>query len=250
MGADDRLHQGVVDAWRSWDPWSSACWRHDLFPAPLVAQGERDVHRDGAAVLAQGGAAELTDFHGGRASHAASWCALAPRSSVQSEVSPSTRRQRSMPSGCRSTRSTSSSTMRACSAGNSSFHSGSNSNRAPRTSLSARPLSVLLAARQVWMMTSGVRISDRICSMTMRSISEDDGTDRFTYTVTDAFGNTQTSTITISIKDDVPTAHADTDAVDSGATTSGNVETGTGGSAGSVLAADTKGADGASVSYF
>src|SRR5258705_8487001 len=64
MGADDRLHQGVVDTWRSWDPWSSACWRHDLFPAPLVAQGERDVHRDGAAVLAQGGAAELTDFHG------------------------------------------------------------------------------------------------------------------------------------------------------------------------------------------
>jgi hypothetical protein len=42
-----------------------------------------------------------------------------------------------MPSGCRSTRSTRSSTMRACSAGNSSFQSGSNSRRAPRTSLSA-----------------------------------------------------------------------------------------------------------------
>src|SRR5262249_19253180 len=37
------------------------------------------------------------------------------------------------------------------------------------------------------------------------------GTDVFTYTVTDQFGNTNTSTITISITDDVPTAHNDSD---------------------------------------
>ena len=35
------------------------------------------------------------------------------------------------------------------------------------------------------------------------------GKDVFTYTVKDAYGNTNTSTITISIKDDVPTANAD-----------------------------------------
>ncbi|TPJ28756.1 Ig-like domain-containing protein, partial [Mesorhizobium sp. B2-8-3] len=52
------------------------------------------------------------------------------------------------------------------------------------------------------------------------------GTDAFTFTVQDAFGNTNTSTITISIKDDVPTAKADTDAAQSGETVTGNVETG------------------------
>ncbi|MGT2466659.1 DUF5801 repeats-in-toxin domain-containing protein [Mesorhizobium atlanticum] len=38
------------------------------------------------------------------------------------------------------------------------------------------------------------------------------GTDAFTYTVQDAFGNTNTSTITISIKDDVPSTHAERNA--------------------------------------
>ncbi|PBB42797.1 hypothetical protein CK222_16845, partial [Mesorhizobium sp. WSM3866] len=68
------------------------------------------------------------------------------------------------------------------------------------------------------------------------------GTDAFTYTVQDAFGNTNTSTITISIKDDVPTAKADTDAAQSGETVTGNVETGT--STHGSGAADTAGADG------
>ncbi|MGT2466665.1 Ig-like domain-containing protein [Mesorhizobium atlanticum] len=68
------------------------------------------------------------------------------------------------------------------------------------------------------------------------------GTDAFTYTVQDAFGNTNTSTITISIKDDVPTAKADTDAAQSGETVTGNVETGT--STHGTGAADTAGADG------
>uniref|UniRef100_UPI001C30135A beta strand repeat-containing protein n=1 Tax=Mesorhizobium sp. GbtcB19 TaxID=2824764 RepID=UPI001C30135A len=67
-------------------------------------------------------------------------------------------------------------------------------------------------------------------------------TDAFTYTVQDAFGNTNTSTITISIKDDVPTAKADTDAAQSGETVTGNVETGT--STHGTGAADTAGADG------
>jgi T1SS-143 domain-containing protein len=43
------------------------------------------------------------------------------------------------------------------------------------------------------------------------------GKDVFTYTVTDSLGNTQTSTISISIKDDVPTAHADSASVAEGA---------------------------------
>ncbi|WP_284268532.1 beta strand repeat-containing protein, partial [Mesorhizobium huakuii] len=68
------------------------------------------------------------------------------------------------------------------------------------------------------------------------------GQDVFTYTVKDSFGNTSTSTITISIKDDVPTAHNDTDAAQSGEKVTGNVETGT--STHGTGAADTAGADG------
>ncbi|CDX14375.1 putative Outer membrane adhesin like proteiin [Mesorhizobium sp. ORS 3324] len=59
------------------------------------------------------------------------------------------------------------------------------------------------------------------------------GKDVFTYTVTDAYGNTSTSTITIDIKDDVPTAQNDTNSAQSGQTVTGNVETN-----------DTAGADG------
>ncbi|TJU93459.1 MAG: tandem-95 repeat protein, partial [Mesorhizobium sp.] len=68
------------------------------------------------------------------------------------------------------------------------------------------------------------------------------GQDQFTYTVQDAYGNTNTSTITISIKDDMPTAKADTDAAQSGETVTGNVETGT--STHGTGAADVPGADG------
>lgn len=73
--------------------------------------------------------------------------------------------------GLMSTRSTSSSTMRACSAGNSSAQSGSNSSKALRTSFSLTPLSAFCAARQVATTISGESSSDRICSMTIRSIS-------------------------------------------------------------------------------
>src|SRR6185312_13179981 len=68
------------------------------------------------------------------------------------------------------------------------------------------------------------------------------GTDAFTFTVQDSLGNTNTSTITISIIDDVPTAKPDTDAAQSGETVVGNVETGT--STHGTGAADVAGADG------
>ena len=57
--------------------------------------------------------------------------------------------------------------------------------------------------------------------------------DVFTFTVTDGLGNTSTSTVSISIVDDVPTAHVDVNAAASGQTVTGNVETN-----------DTAGADG------
>ena len=61
--------------------------------------------------------------------------------------------------------------------------------------------------------------------------------DSFSYTVTDAHGNTATGTILVDIIDDVPTAVADSDNVVEGAHVTGNVLTdGT---------ADVFGADGA-----
>ena len=68
--------------------------------------------------------------------------------------------------------------------------------------------------------------------------------DVFSYTVTDSLGNTQTQTVTINITDDVPTAAADTDAVQSGATETGNVITGVGTTN---LGTDVPGADGVTV---
>ena len=58
---------------------------------------------------------------------------------------------------------------------------------------------------------------------TSQGTGVDGQTDAFTYTVTDAFGNTNTSTITIAIKDDVPTAVNDTATVTEGQSVSGNV---------------------------
>ncbi|MEY9194878.1 hypothetical protein ABH991_008281 [Bradyrhizobium ottawaense] len=66
-----------------------------------------------------------------------------------SEVSPSTLSVISSLSGPRSARSTSNSTMRACSAGNNSFHSSSNPRSASRTSFSLTSLRCLRTARQV-----------------------------------------------------------------------------------------------------
>jgi len=94
------LDQSVIDAPRSWDPWSSAGRRHDLFASALVAQRDGDVDGYGSAVLAQRGTAKLTGVDGRGASHAASCCEPPlVRSSLQRDVSPSIRRHRSMPSG-------------------------------------------------------------------------------------------------------------------------------------------------------
>ncbi|RUY45341.1 type I secretion C-terminal target domain-containing protein, partial [Mesorhizobium sp. M7A.F.Ca.US.001.04.1.1] len=72
---------------------------------------------------------------------------------------------------------------------------------------------------------------------TNNGITTEQDKDSFTYTVTDAHGNTTTGSILVDIVDDIPTAHADTNSVSEGAQASGNVLTdGT---------ADVLGADGA-----
>ncbi|RUT97998.1 type I secretion C-terminal target domain-containing protein, partial [Mesorhizobium sp. M7A.T.Ca.TU.009.02.1.1] len=72
---------------------------------------------------------------------------------------------------------------------------------------------------------------------TNNGITTEQDKDSFTYTVTDAHGNTTTGSILVDIVDDVPTAHANTNSVSEGAQASGNVLTdGT---------ADVLGADGA-----
>ena len=73
--------------------------------------------------------------------------------------------------------------------------------------------------------------------------------DSFNYTVTDAHGNTATGTILVDIIDDVPTAHADTDATAVGQFTAetGNVITAVG-TTSPVSGVDVLGADGAAVS--
>ena len=68
-------------------------------------------------------------------------------------------------------------------------------------------------------------------------ITTENNVESFTYQVTDADGNTTTSTITIDVIDDIPTAHADTNSVVEGAIVTGNVLTGG--------TADVFGADGA-----
>ena len=70
----------------------------------------------------------------------------------------------------------------------------------------------------------------------------------FTYTATDANGNSVTGTVTIDIVDDVPTARNDADNVGGAMTTDGNVITGIG-TTGGAAGADTLGADGASVTH-
>ncbi|RUW61976.1 Ig-like domain-containing protein, partial [Mesorhizobium sp. M7A.F.Ca.US.008.03.1.1] len=72
---------------------------------------------------------------------------------------------------------------------------------------------------------------------TNNGITTEQDKDSFSYTVTDAHGNTTTGSILVDIVDDIPTAHADTNSVSEGAQASGNVLTdGT---------ADVLGADGA-----
>ncbi|WP_238474226.1 VCBS domain-containing protein [Pseudomonas cavernicola] len=65
----------------------------------------------------------------------------------------------------------------------------------------------------------------------------EDNRDSFSYTVTDANGNTRTGSITVDIVDDVPTAHADSNSVGEGALLTVDV-------AGGVLSNDEDGADG------
>ena len=80
-------------------------------------------------------------------------------------------------------------------------------------------------------------------------ITTENNVETFTYQLTDANGNTTTSTITIDVTDDVPTARPDTDTVAPGTTTTtGNLFTGGGGGDGTeALQADTIGADGGAV---
>jgi T1SS-143 domain-containing protein len=74
--------------------------------------------------------------------------------------------------------------------------------------------------------------------------------DHFTYTATDALGNTTTGTIQINVADDKPTAHADTDSVGTGTSTDGNVISGLGTDGGTTgSGVDIQGADGAHVSH-
>ena len=56
-------------------------------------------------------------------------------------------------------------------------------------------------------------------------ITTENNVETFTYQVTDANGNTTTSTITIDVIDDIPTATADTNSVVEGAIVTGNVLT-------------------------
>ncbi|HKR93055.1 beta strand repeat-containing protein, partial [Novosphingobium sp.] len=78
--------------------------------------------------------------------------------------------------------------------------------------------------------------------------SGDNTSDHFTVVVTDANGDKATSTLTVNVADDVPTARPDTASVPAHdfSAHSGNVITGAGTTSGA-SGADTKGADGASV---
>src|SRR5690606_27768314 len=70
----------------------------------------------------------------------------------------------------------------------------------------------------------------------------------FDIVVTDEDGSFAPGTLSIAINDDGPTAVADADSVESGATATGNVITDA--EANGDSGADTAGADGAVVSYF
>ncbi len=84
---------------------------------------------------------------------------------------------------------------------------------------------------------------------TSQGTGSDGQADVFTYTVEDSSGNTESSTLTIDILDDVPTARPDTDSIAAGETvTDGNVINGAGTDEGFNGAGhDTQGADGATV---
>src|SRR5882762_9275994 len=60
MGANDGFDDRVVDARRGRDPGRGARGCHHLFATALVAHRDGNVHRNGAAVLAQGRVAKLT----------------------------------------------------------------------------------------------------------------------------------------------------------------------------------------------
>jgi len=90
--------------------------------------------------------------------------------------------------------------------------------------------------------------ADGTYSYTLTTLSSGDTvSDNFTYTATDANGNTVINTVTITIVDDVPTAKPDVNAIieDASSPATGNVFASTGASAGDQT--DVPGADGASV---
>ena len=82
------------------------------------------------------------------------------------------------------------------------------------------------------------------------SAGKDSIFDSFPVVVTDHDGSTGNDSLDIRVVDDVPTAHADTDSISlGGSTTDGNVITGAGTDGGlGGAGADVKGADGATVS--
>src|SRR5690625_1353195 len=119
--------------------------------APAVAT-ESHGHMHSDTVLCNSGAIRH---------HAASL--VSDCSSLIRLITPLVRRRMSAPSGDRSTRSTKSWVMRACSPGKSSSHSGSNWVKASRTSASVRSGISLRPSRHVPTMISGARKSWRTC---------------------------------------------------------------------------------------
>ena len=143
-----RIVGGIVTVF---DAWSGAVQLEVSRPFAEIA-AKRMFASDGAVsdVEVDDALGELTNMIGGNIK------SLLPAPSSRARLaSPATRSRMSAPSGPTSTRSTSSRTMRACSAGNSSSHSGSKCASPSRTSASVRSGTSARAARQVPTMISG-----------------------------------------------------------------------------------------------
>ena len=144
-------------------PGIAAVRRDDHLAAAAALEGHRDADGDRRAVEFP-----ILAGHLPLRLHAA----LTSRdcSSSTSVWSPSARSRTCMPSGERSTRSTSSRTIRACSAGKSSSHKGAKSVTVWTTSRSGTSSS-FRAAAHVRAMISGVRSRCRTCATTASSTS-------------------------------------------------------------------------------
>src|SRR5262249_51817267 len=126
MGANQRLDDGTIYSGGRRRPSGRMRGRHDLPATTLAAQRNRNADHHGPAVSAELWPAGVTDADlGGFHYSAACWRGDWDCSSAQSEVSPSIFKAMSTASGLRSIRSTNNSTIRACSAGNSSLQRSS-----------------------------------------------------------------------------------------------------------------------------